>query len=644
MIIESVHVRRLRSILDERLEADALTILVGANGAGKSTFLRAIELFQDASPHLLPEDCHAGNDSEPVEITITFNALDADATARFETYVRDGRLTITRVLRSANGKVDSSYHGERLQHPAFSGIRAAEKVAEKKEKYAELRSNPSFADLPKATTKEAIAGALEEYEHAHADQCSLERDDGKFFGFAAVAQGYLGRHVQFVSIPAVRDAADAATDRKGSPITQLLELVVRSAFRRNPEISALRDQFRAQYSALVDPEKIPELKQLELQLSGQLRMLAPNATLALPWAVPDFDVPAPSAQVRVAEDGYQTAVERCGHGVQRALVVALLHQLAVTRQVETTAVSPGLEEDAAAQEARRDIVLLLEEPEVFQHPSRQRHLASVLERLSQGTVPGFQKIQVIYVTHSPLFVGIDRFDSIRLLRKDRGTPRRTQVTRVTLATVSQRLLVSASGPADTTENLRARLQAIMTPWMNEGFFADVVVLVEGEDDRAAIVGYAKADSMDLDSLGIAVIPCGGKNNLDRPYVVFRELGIPTYVVWDGDHGKSGANPGDNRRLLRLIGRPDEDWPEQIGPTHTCFKVKLEDMLKKEIGPDDYQRLLDAVKAPLGISKNEQALKRPTIFRALVQLARSESRDIPTLRAVLEAIQALKGNA
>ena len=28
-----------------------------------------------------------------------------------------------------------------------------------------------------------------------------------------------------------------------------------------------------------------------------------------------------------------------------------------------------------------------------------------------------------------------------------------------------------------SETLRPRLQALMTPWMNEGFFADVVVLV-----------------------------------------------------------------------------------------------------------------------------------------------------------------------
>ena len=37
----------------------------------------------------------------------------------------------------------------------------------------------------------------------------------------------------------------------------------------------------------------------------------------------------------------------------------------------------------------------------------------------------------------------------------------------------------------------------MTPWMNEGFFADVVVLVEGEGDRSVIHATAQADGVDL---------------------------------------------------------------------------------------------------------------------------------------------------
>lgn len=45
MIIKSVQVKNFRSIKDEILQCDKLTALVGANGSGKPSFLRAIELF-----------------------------------------------------------------------------------------------------------------------------------------------------------------------------------------------------------------------------------------------------------------------------------------------------------------------------------------------------------------------------------------------------------------------------------------------------------------------------------------------------------------------------------------------------------------------------------------------------------------------
>jgi predicted ATP-dependent endonuclease of OLD family len=177
--------------------------------------------------------------------------------------------------------------------------------------------------------------------------------------------------------------------------------------------------------------------------------------------------------------------------------------------------------------------------------------------------------------------------------------------------------------------------------MNEGFFADVVVLVEGEDDRAAILGYASADGIDLDSEGIAVIPCGGKRNLDRPYVIFHQLGIPAYVLFDGDQESKDPKPEDNRYLLRLLGQPEQDWPDSVAPTFACFRVDLEDTLEQELGEANLGRLTEEIKAEFGISKNEDARKRPVVFRRLVEKAKSESLEIPSLKRIVDSIRALR---
>ena len=134
---------------------------------------------------------------------------------------------------------------------------------------------------------------------------------------------------------------------------------------------------------------------------------------------------------------------------------------------------------APAQTDQRlpSLVLAIEEPELYQHPSRQRHLASILLRLASGAIPGVaKKTQVMYTTHSPLFVGLDRFEQLRLLRKEdhaAGLPRITKVTKAGLEGIAGELWTAGGqqGPRFTAETLRPRLQALMTPWVNEGFFA-----------------------------------------------------------------------------------------------------------------------------------------------------------------------------
>jgi predicted ATP-dependent endonuclease of OLD family len=167
------------------------------------------------------------------------------------------------------------------------------------------------------------------------------------------------------------------------------------------------------------------------------------------------------------------------------------------------------------------------------------------------------------------------------------------------------------------------------------------VLVEGEDDRAAILGVAASMGHDLDSDGISVIPCSGKNNLDRPLVIFRCLGIPVYAIWDGDQGEADAKPEENRKLLRLLGQLEEDWPCGVKDQYACFKVTLETTLGEEIGKDLFDRLLSDAQGQLGISKKEDALKNPVVLHRIIEKASADGKSSATLEGIVEKIIALK---
>ncbi len=154
----------------------------------------------------------------------------------------------------------------------------------------------------------------------------------------------------------------------------------------------------------------------------------------------------------------------------------MLQHLTLAQSAKT---DDGSNEEKQVVSKLPDFVLAVEEPELYQHPSRGRHFADILHKLATGKIPGVaEKTQILYATHSPLFVGIDRINQLRLLRKlsnEGDLPKFTSVTQTFLNDVAHCVWEAngKTGELFTGETLQPRLKTIMTPWMNEGFFADV---------------------------------------------------------------------------------------------------------------------------------------------------------------------------
>jgi len=396
----------------------------------------------------------------------------------------------------------------------------------------------------------------------------------------------------------------------------------------------------------------------------------PNASVDLRWLPLDqIKIEMPKADVKLVEDRYATAVNRTGHGLQRAFILTMLQHLAMAQSVnegkpkDTTESGPSSEPKPEAKVMLPNLVLAIEEPELYQHPNRQRHLAKIFLQLASGMTPGVaEKTQVIYATHSPLFVGLDRFNQIRLLRKSdngAGKPRITSVVGATLDKVAKKVWEADGSKGDpyTGATLVKRLRSIITPLVNEGFFADAVALVEGDDDYAAIIGAARAMNKDLESIGVSVIPVNGKRSMDRPAIIFQEFGIPVYLLWDsdGEKGKTAGvcttcgkpldgkpDPCDNHRLLRIVGKPQEDWPEHRETHHCCFKRDLECTLKDEVGEALFEKLLGDCQSEFSIPKRKHAIKNPTVIAAIIERAQKEGKTSTTLQTVVGSILALAG--
>lgn len=659
MIIKFVRVMNFRSVLDGAISCDALTALVGPNGCGKSTFLRALDLFYSPSPNVTRDDFYNRNTENDIEIAVTFTDLTAIETERFRSRMTGPDLAVVRVLSAAEGKESGRYYGFRMHNPDFAVVRS-KSGREFNEAYKAVRESGGYAELPVSRSQAEGQANLETWENEHPDRLVPGRDDGQFFGFTNVARGYLGDITRFLFIPAVRDAGDDVTEGKSSPITTLMDLVVRAALASRAEIATLRQETQQRYDALTDPATLPELGNLANNLSGTLQQYYQDTGVSLKWLPTEaVSLPPPRADVRLVEDEFEVPVSRTGHGLQRAFILALLQHLAVARaardtELEIERVTDG-GEDRGPEIPELNLILGIEEPELYQHPNRQRHFARVLFDLASGKIPGVaNRTQILYATHSALMVGIDRFNQVRRVSRSvngNGGPKITAVAGTTWDKIAERVWIADGSPGQkyTESTIRPRVASLMTPWMNEGFFADVVVLVEGEDERAAILGVAQSMGHDLEGDGCSVIPCNGKASIDRPAAIFSELGISTYIIWDGDKSLKGSEDKNkeaqsieaNRRLLRLVGGAAADWPSCIEATHACFEDKLESTMRDEIGNELFAKLRDEQAKKFGYQKPSQATKNPSIIAEILKGAAAEGKKSHALETIVAAIVAMR---
>lgn len=653
MRICGISIRNYRSIEAAEISIGDITRIIGANGAGKSSILKAIELFYTTSPSALTQDDFYNRDrSMEIEITLRFHRLSKAEKARFGSQIKpDNTLVVTRVFTS-DQKNSGKYYGTALRCPDFEGIRAVEKATDKKNQYGIIRER--YPELPPKTRADEIEPALQEWEATHPQSCIESRDDGQFFGFQNVARGKLSDSTMLVYIPAVRDASTDTIDGKNTAVARLLDLLVKSEIERRPDIRRFKEETDQRFQEIMSPENLSELSTLATTLSGTLGSFYANTAVLLKWRDPEpITIQFPAADMTLDDDGFISAVDRTGHGLQRALIITLLQHLAVATQSKAVrADGSGSEAAPPDEEQKPSLILAIEEPELYQHPTKQRHVSQVLQQLAAGKIPGVAPdTQVVFTTHSPFFVTMDSFEEVRLVRRQRTETtslRCCGISTADLDSVAKKVARLWGHPEDkfTGASLKPRLHVI-DGTVAEGFFSGTAVLVEGISDRAALLAAAKHRGVDLGALEIAVIPVGGKSILDKPYLIFQELGIPTFVMWDCDASKMKKDQSHgpvNRALQAMVGRPSAeivDVHEAVGPNFACFDENLESTLSNEIGVEIWNSLLDTLKEKYGVSGRDDAQKIPGLMLELISEASIRNSSSITLTKIIDAILSLR---
>lgn len=601
MRIASAEITNFRCHQRLRLDLDALTILLGANGAGKSSILDALGFFFEPKGFQAVDlNSRAAADAE-VSVRVKFGDLsDADREAFHLT--PDGNwVTLRRV--AAGGIIRLLAPARRA--PMFDNIRAITAAVPRRQAYMDYRAAHPELNLAAANSAPTANTGMREWERANPDQC-VEGEDDADAVYEANAEAALGARFRYFRVAAVREAAQEARD---APRTLLNRLLITIAEQREAAGETAREieaRFQKEYEERVESAHRESVAELARRISGEMSGYVTGAVVELEPSIERVELPVPHIGMRAGEGEELTDIDRQGHGFQRTFLIAALQLLA-----QMGAASPG----APA------IFLAVEEPELFQHPSRARHVGQVLARLADRED---KRVQVIFSTHSPYLIDAGRFERIRLLRRASDGTR--TVTAARPEDVAARL------PSLTLTQIRLRLGQTMRVGFNEAFFASATLIAEGKSDVAAVLGAADRLRVDLDARGIVLLE-DSKNVIPIRWAILDALGIPTYILFDADRRAIGEVPPDrvalNQELQRIAGVKDpEEFPDTGDRDRfACFRTKLEQYLEetrpgiggrigelaKDVGNTDAYRV--------AVSENEFPLLE-SLVRRLVALAQT----------------------
>lgn len=201
-------------------------------------------------------------------------------------------------------------------------------------------------------------------------------------------------------------------------------------------------------------------------------------------------------------DGKYYPLANQGSGLQRAFLWSAIEALADTGKMKS---------GRSTIESEKPKMLLVEEPESFLHPPAVRLAREALYKIAE-----LDNWQVMITTHSPIFIDVSKpHTTIIRVEKNEGATK-----------------IFSTEKAQFSDKERERLQMIRNchPTINEFFFANKVILVEGDTEQVTF-SQVKEER-------VTIINCRGKANIPMFEKILNHFGVEYIAVHDLDTPKS----------------------------------------------------------------------------------------------------------
>jgi len=465
MRIHSITVKNYRPFkVLEDVRLGQLATIVGKNDTGKSSILRAVQLFFEKKPKIDPSDVHDNallNEDVMIEIAFTSLPEKIEIEEGIETTFRDemlldqnGHLRIRKTYpRDKLTNFEISLITQDFQNDLFAGL------ANLKEKELNKKCEETDIDVTKAGRGITNKGKRDGLR-AKAKEKGIKIGE---YELKLSSKDELWKCIESLLPDFDLFKSETKTDVGETSFQSPFHLIVTTAADQ-PDVADAKGKFTG---------AIERALQIEVnKILERLKRHTDNITALTVKPVFSWDK-AVALQIYGKDHmGVDKPLEKRGSGTRRLLMVAFFEYLAEKR--EETA----------------NLIFGIEEPENDLHPGLQRELTQSFRQLADV---GYQ---IIITSHSPVFAGASPIEDLTLIIRKGGIARAIQSPELNATYIAEELGIE---PADQITSYKA------------------CVFVEGQDDIVfwkTVASKLKEGGyidVNFEDKGIGFIPVGGSN-------------------------------------------------------------------------------------------------------------------------------------
>lgn len=519
MRIARIKIHNYRSICDLKIACQPLMVLLGPNNHGKSNVLAALDFFLTPGAKVERSDLFDFDTriDDQVWVEIDFHELTTQEKTTFKKYIlNDGSLRVRKSALFDEDKPSFKYQGW-IEEPEEEWLKSDK--AKDIKRIADVEGTGLHELLKGAgkLSKAKVEEAQQKYIETHRIELKMNLilESGNFLGLKSIGGGLLP---EFYLVPAVRDLSDETKIKNTALLGRLVNRAIQLMSATDPSFLEIQKKLKEQIARLnaKDEQDQPNIKQIrEIKTGLEEELKAWDVKIDLEIDTPPIDKIFELGTNLHLDDGIRTLAEKKGHGLQRALIFALLKTWA---RLVREKPEDGDESETKSRASSDSVYFAIEEPELFLHPHAQRELASSLSILSES-----EGGQVFICTHSSHFVDMEKYQRIALISK--------------LAPKNGTSIRQCKVDLFDGEDSRAKKDRFNTAyWINpdrgEMFFARKVVFVEGATEKTVIPFLAQ--KMTVFDNEISIIECGAKHNLPLYITIANAFALNYVVVHDED--------------------------------------------------------------------------------------------------------------